>query len=135
MIKKRLVLHFPAEFVGEPATYKLVREYNLTVNILQATVTPREEGRLVVEISGTKKSLEKGLDYLSQLGVGMQPLARDVRWHQDKCVHCTACVPICPADAFILDRKSMLVSFDKEQCIACGLCIRACPYKAIKILF
>ena len=135
MTKKKLVLRFPPELVEQPITYRLIKDYDLTINILQATVTPHEEGRLVVEISGKREALEKGLNYLSQLGVGMQPLARDVHWHQDKCIHCTACVPICPADAFILDREKHLISFEKARCIACGLCVRACPYKAIEILF
>ena len=135
MKKKRLVLRFPPDLVEEPITYRLIRDYDLMVNILQATVTPREEGRLVVEISGEKEALEKGLGYLSEIGVRMQPLARDVLWHQDKCTHCTACVPLCPAVAFILDREKHLISFQKDKCIACGLCIRTCPYRAIEILF
>ena len=135
MTKKRLILRFPPDLIEQPMMYQLIKDYCLIVNILQATVTPREEGRLVVEISGEKKALEKGLNYLSQLGVRMQPLAQDVVWHQDKCTHCTVCVPLCPASAFVLDTEKHTVSFEKEKCIACGLCVRACPYKAIEILF
>lgn len=135
MTKKRLVLRFPPELVEQPIMYRLVKDYDLMINILQATVTPREEGRLVVEISGERKSVERGLDYLSRIGVKLQPLARDVRWHPDKCTHCTVCIPLCPTGAFVLDRKNMAVSFEKERCIACELCVRACPYKAIEILF
>ena len=135
MIKKRLVLRFPPDLIDQPITYQLVKEYDLMVNILQGTVTPHEEGRLVVEIGGERKAVEKGLAYLSRLGVGLQPLARDVHWHPAKCTHCTVCVPLCPTRAFIVDRENMTVSFDKKRCIACELCVRACPYKAIEILF
>ena len=119
----------------KPITYQLVKEYNLMINILKASVTPHEEGTLVVEISGERKALEKGLEYLSRLGVRIQSLASDVYWDKEKCTHCTACIPLCPTNALALDRKTFLVSFDKKKCIACGLCLRACPYKAIEIKF
>ena len=57
MIKRRLVLAFPPEMVEQPVTYHLIKDYELMVNILRANVTPNEEGRLVVEISGEKKDL------------------------------------------------------------------------------
>lgn len=135
MIKRRLVLRFPPDLIGQPITYRLVKDYDLMINILQGTVTPHEEGRLVVEISGERKAVEKGLAYLSRLGVGLQSLARGVHWHPERCTQCTACVPLCPAGAFVLDRKNMVVSFDKKRCIACEICVRTCPYKAIEILF
>lgn len=135
MTKKKFVMRFPPELIDQPITYRLVKEYGLMINILQGTVTPREEGRLVVEISGKRKAMEEGLAYLSGLGVELQPLARDIHWHQNRCINCTACVSLCPTGAFVLDRESMEVSFDKKQCIACELCVRACPYRAVEILF
>lgn len=135
MTKKKFVMRFPPELIDQPITYRLVKEYGLMINILQGTVTPREEGRLVVEISGARKAMEEGLAYLSRLGVELQPLARDIHWHQNRCTNCTACVSLCPTGAFVLDRESMEVSFDKKQCIACELCVRACPYRAVEILF
>ena len=135
MTKKKFVMRFPPELIDQPITYRLVKEYGLMINILQGTVTPREEGRLVVEISGARKAMEEGLAYLSGLGVELQPLAHDIHWHQNRCTNCTACVSLCPTGAFVLDRESMEVSFDKKQCIACELCVRACPYRAVEILF
>lgn len=135
MAKKRLVLTFPHKLVDQPITYRLIKDYDLMVNILRARVTPKEEGRLVVELSGDEGPLKKGMNYLAELGVQVQSLAQDVRWHPDRCTHCTACIPICPSQAFTLDRKKMTVSFDKDKCIACELCLPVCPYKAIEILF
>ena len=135
MEKKRVVLTFPPKLVDQPIAYHLIKDYDLMINILRARVTPKEEGRLVMEIEGRKESLEKGIKYLEELGVNIQPLAQDVKWDQEKCTHCTVCIPICPTGAFSVNRKNMKVSFDKEKCIACGLCVPACPYKAVKILF
>ena len=135
MAKKRIVLTFPPTLLGQPITYHLVKDYDLMLNILRGVVTPKEEGRLVLELSGRKKSLEDGINYLKQLGVVIQSLAQDIKWHEEKCTHCTACIPACPTHAMSLDRDTMEVSFVKEQCIACELCISVCPFKALEIQF
>ncbi|RLE08437.1 (Fe-S)-binding protein [Candidatus Aerophobetes bacterium] len=135
MQKRRIVLTFPSKLIDQPITYHLIKDYDLTVNILRAKVNPEEEGRLMIEISGRKKSLEAGMSYLKELGVHVQPLVQDIKWLEEKCTHCTVCVPVCPTKAITIDRDQMKVSFDKEKCIACELCVPICPYKAIEILF
>ena len=135
MTKKRIVLTFPPTLVGQPITYHLVKDYDLMLNILRAVVTPNEGGLLVLELSGKKKSLEDGIQYLKGLGVEVQSLANDIRWHEDKCTHCTACIPTCPTQAMSVDRNTMEVSFIKDRCIACELCIPACPFTALEIQF
>ena len=135
MAKRRLVLTFPPKLVEEPITYRLIKDYDLVVNILRAKISPEEEGRLMIELSGEKGALKRGMDYLNRLKVNIQPLARDIRWLEEKCTHCTVCVSLCPTEAIVVDRNSMEISFNKDKCIVCGACIPACPYKAIEILF
>jgi len=135
MAKRRLVLTFPPKLVEEPITYRLIKDYDLVVNILRAKISPEEEGRLMIELSGEKGALKRGMDYLNRLKVNIQPLARDIRWLEEKCTHCTVCVSLCPTEAIVVDRNSMKISFNKDKCIVCGACIPACPYKAIEILF
>lgn len=135
MAKKRIVLTFPPSLVDQPITYHLIKDYGLTVNILKARVTPKEEGRLVLEVTGKRGDLGRGIKYLEELGVAIQPLAQDIKWDRTRCVHCTLCVAICPAKAFILDRERWKISFQKDRCIACELCVPACPYRAIEIHF
>lgn len=135
MKKKRIVLTFPPNLIDQPIAYHLIKDYDLMVNILRGTITPREQGRLLVELSGKRGDVDKGMAYLTGLGIEVQPLAQDIKWHEKKCTHCTACIPICPSSALTLDREKMLVSFDKDKCIACELCIPVCPYKAVEIQF
>ena len=135
MTKRRLVLTFPPKLVEEPITYRLIKDYDLVVNILRAKISPEEEGRLMIEIGGEKSALKRGMDYLNGLNVNIQSLARDIKWLEERCTHCTVCVPLCPTEAIVVDRNSMEISFNKDKCIACGACIPACPYKAIEILF
>ena len=64
MAKKRIVLTFPPSLVSQPITYHLVKDYDLMFNIMRGVITPDEEGRLVISLSGNKKSLEGGIEYL-----------------------------------------------------------------------
>lgn len=135
MVKKRVVLSFPPHMIDQAVTYKLIKEFDLMINILRARITPKEQGRLVLEITGKKPALDAGINYLREVGVQIQPLAQDVKWLEERCVHCTACVSICPTKALELDRDRMEVSFKKDKCIACELCLPVCPYQAMEILF
>lgn len=135
MAVKRLTLNFPVHLVDKPITYQLVKDYDLMVNILRASVTPSEEGRLVVAIEGKKENLEAGLTFLKEAGLDVQPLAQDIRWHQERCIECSACTSICPTGALSIARPEMRIAFTAEKCIACELCISICPYKAMEIVF
>lgn len=134
-MNRKVTLVFPRELVGEPITYRLIKNYDLVVNILKAKIVPYKEGKLDIEISGEKDNLNRGINYLTGLGVKVKPLAQQIKWDKDKCVYCTACVALCPVGAFEVDRKERTVSFNEEKCIICGICALSCPYKAIEILF
>jgi ferredoxin len=135
MPKKKVVLNFPPHIIDQPITYRLIRDHGLVVNILRARIAPNEWGRMVVELSGNGGKLEDGLSFLAEMGVVVEPLAKEVRWLEEHCVQCTACIAPCPTNALGVDRSNMTVSFDRELCIACGLCLSACPYRAIEISF
>lgn len=132
-VSKRVVLHFPRNLVDQPIIYRLVRDYDLMFNILKASVTPKEEGLLVLELSGEEKNYEKGVRYLAEVGVEIQSLSRDVYRDEVRCTHCGACITICPTHAFDLEPLTRKVNFLDEKCIACGLCIKACPPRAMEI--
>jgi ferredoxin len=108
MSKKKVVLNFPPHLIDQPITYRLVKDFDLMVNILRARITPNEWGRMVVELIGNGGRLEEG-------------------------IQCTACIAPCPTHALGLDRSNMKVSFDRELCIACELCLNSCAYRAIEM--
>ena len=135
MISKKIVLHFPKRLVDEPIVYKLVKDYDLKFNILKASVTPQEEGLMVLELSGKAENYDKGIEYLKSCGVKIQSLSRDVTWNEAKCTHCGVCIPVCPVEALTVDPKTRKVSFDSKKCIACELCIKICPTRAMEVHF
>jgi ferredoxin len=135
MTSKRIVLHFPHRLVDQPIIYKLVKDFNLGFNILKASVTPQEEGLMVLELSGQDSDFKNGMKYLEDTGVRVQPLSEDIVRNSAKCTDCGMCVPICPANAFIIDPVSRKIIFEENKCIACELCIKICPTHAMEINF
>lgn len=135
MVSKKIVLHFPHKLVDQPIVYKLVKDYDLSFNILKASVTPEEEGLLVLELSGEKKNYEQGVKYLKEAGVKVQPLSQDIIRNEERCTHCGVCVPICPSAALVVDPVTRKVNFYNDKCIACELCIKACPVRAMEVHF
>jgi ferredoxin len=133
MSKKKVVLNFPPHLIDQPITYRLIAEKGLRVNILRARITPKEWGNMVVELNGDKAKVEAGLSFLTDLGVEVEFLAEEVKWREERCIHCTACLTPCPTHALYVDRATMMVGFDEERCIACELCLRVCPYRAVEI--
>jgi L-aspartate semialdehyde sulfurtransferase ferredoxin len=135
MISKKIVLHFPKRLVDEPIVYKLVKEFDLKFNILKASVTPQEEGLMVLELSGKAEDYDKGVEYLKSCGVKIQSLSHDIRRNEVKCTDCGVCIPICPVEALSVDPKTRKVTFDSKKCIACELCVNICPTRAMEVHF
>jgi len=133
MISKKIVLKLPPKLVDKPIVYKLVKDFGLVFNILRARVTPREEGELVIELEGLKENYAKGIQYLKDLGVKIEPLSQDITRDEVRCTHCGACVTICPTKALYMDMETMKVIFDAAECIACELCVKGCPPRAMKV--
>ena len=130
---RKLVLHFPSRLIDQPIVCNLVKKFDLIFNILRASITPREEGILVMQIEGEEQKLKEGIEYLENLGVKVQPLSQDITRNDDRCTQCGACVVICPAGALYLETSTRRVIFDQDKCIACELCIKACPPRAMEI--
>lgn len=135
MVSKRIVLTFPRKLLDKPVVCKLVKDFDLIFNILQARVTPKEEGLLVLELTGKKENYAKGVKYLTDQGVKIQPLSQDVKRNDSRCTHCGVCISICPTEALVINKKTMKVDFDASKCIACELCVKTCPVRAMVVKF
>ena len=135
MVKKRIVLTFPHNLLDKPIVYKLVKEFDLVFNILQARITPEEEGLMVIELSGKKEDFASGVKYLQQNEVAIQQLDKDVTRDDNLCTQCGACISVCPTGALSVNRKTMVVEFDPARCVACELCVKACPPRAMFVKF
>ncbi|MBW1973046.1 MAG: 4Fe-4S binding protein [Deltaproteobacteria bacterium] len=90
---------------------------------------------MVLELTGPKEEFDKGIKYLNECGVKVEPIARSVRRIEEICIHCGACTAVCPTGALYIDRKTMEVIFDTEKCGGCELCVKACPPRAMEVSF
>jgi hypothetical protein len=57
---KIISLHFSPEVVRRPMMYNLAKQFDLTFNILKARISPREEGHMILELSGKEEDYKKG---------------------------------------------------------------------------
>jgi len=132
---KMLSLRFPKRVVNEPIAMNLVKKFDLSLNILKATIYPRKEGFMVVELSGHRENFRGGIRYLKSLGIKVESIAQDIKRNESRCYQCGACTAVCPTGALSIKRPEMEVIFDKEKCSACELCVSACPPRAMEVRF
>lgn len=132
MYSRILILRFPRTEVQKPVVCDLAKKFDLTFNILNATIFPREEGLMVMELSGSRKQFKDGVQYLEDQGISVKKASQDVRRVDRKCTHCGFCTAVCPTDALYVKRPEMTIEFDQQKCSLCELCIAACPTRAMK---
>ena len=134
MTQVSAILNFPKSQIDRPVISNVIRRMQVEVNILQAHITPEEDGHMFAIFSGKGTSVEEAFDYLRNNDVKVvlptQNLVRD----QEKCVHCTACVGQCPSAAFEVDQETFEVAYNAKRCIACKLCIPSCTFGALESL-
>jgi ferredoxin len=128
-------MRFPREIVDQPIAVNLVRKFDLSFNILKATIYPRKEGFMVLELTGDRKNFQRGVRYLKSLGIKVESIGQDIKRDDDICFQCGACTGVCPTGALYIKRPEMEVLFDREKCSACELCVIACPARAMEVKF
>ena len=133
MYSKILLLRFPNTGVSKPTVCYLSKYFDLTFTILKATVLPRKEGIMVIEVSGAKKDFKKGMAFLREQGIQIQNASQEVNRDTDRCVHCGACTAVCPTGALSIKRPEMSIEFNIQKCSVCELCVPACPTRAMKV--
>jgi len=75
--RMRLRLTFPAHLVQEAIVYRLVKDFDIVINIRRADVKA-DHGWMVLELDGEQAALERGLKWLKEKGVQVDPIERDV---------------------------------------------------------
>lgn len=132
MASRNVLLIFRSDIMYRPVIYRLARDFDLVFNILEAKILPRREGRILLELRGSDELIEKGIQFLEQERVLVEPLSDKIWREDDLCVHCGACTGLCPTGALSIVTPEMKVTFDVQKCVACGMCGLVCPFGAMK---
>jgi NAD-dependent dihydropyrimidine dehydrogenase PreA subunit len=123
-----LELKFDSRAVKQPIISKASIETQTLINIIRASVGARH-GEMVIEVDDLK--LDEIVEMFREYGVEVTRLERAIV-KDDKCVHCGACISICPVEVFRLDLDRKVVA-DTSKCIHCGICVKVCPIEALSL--
>ncbi len=77
MARRRVRLTFPSHLIQEPILYRLVKDYDIVINIRRADVKA-DYGWVLLEMEAAEGTLERGVAWLRERGVQVDPIERDV---------------------------------------------------------
>lgn len=77
MTRLRLRLTFPPALIQEPIIYRLVKDFDIVVNIRRADVK-ETHGWVALEMEAEESTLQRGVAWLKERGVQVDPIERDV---------------------------------------------------------
>jgi D-methionine transport system ATP-binding protein len=73
-------LTFVGEGAEQPLITKLIREYPITVNILQGKISQTQNGSygtLFIHLEGDENELDRAIEFIAQQGVGVEVISND----------------------------------------------------------
>ena len=77
IMKKLVELDYPNNLVTEPVLSKIIKKYDITVNVRRASIT-KGFGYVQMEIAGEEKVVKEALAELSSQGIDVNPIEKDV---------------------------------------------------------
>jgi len=77
MARMRVRLTFPTALIQEPIVYRLVKDFDIVINIRRADVKA-DHGWMALELEGDEGALARGVKWLKDKGVQVDPIERDV---------------------------------------------------------
>lgn len=131
-MKRTVLFDFPNEEVKQPIVNDLIKNYNLNVNILRASIDYNGRGFLLSEIEGDDSVFDEALKSVKKNHVVVNIIESAILIDREICVNCGACTSVCPVDALTMSQDDASLLFDSNKCIDCKLCVVACPTKAIR---
>ena len=76
-ISQRVKFTFQIEDVKDPIIYNLGKNFDLITNIRRADIND-EVGWVILELQGEEKSVTNGLEWITSLGVRVDPIGGDI---------------------------------------------------------
>ncbi len=77
MAKQRVRFTFPQNLITQPVIHNLSHDFGIITNIRRADVQ-ENVGWVVMELEGTEEDIERGLEWVTSIGVRVDPISGDV---------------------------------------------------------
>ncbi len=119
----KLLLRYPLPLDEMPYTAEVILETGAKINIDRAT---RDE--LIVDVPGD--DVEHVAELFREKGVEVRKLLKLITWDEERCIHCGACISVCPTRVFTFN-PSWNINLEEEKCVRCEICVKACPLSAL----
>ena len=119
----KLLLRYPLPLDEMPYTAEVILETGAKINIDRAT---RDE--LIVDVPGD--NVEHVAELFRAKGVEVRKLLKLITWDEERCIHCGACISVCPTRVFTFN-PSWNINLEEEKCVRCEICVKACPLSAL----
>ncbi|MEZ5334984.1 MAG: 4Fe-4S binding protein [Methanolobus sp.] len=125
----KLKINISSDILTKPIMAEAILETGVLLNISQAHFD-RSHGEVVADVD--KEGYELMLKALTAKGAEVIKLDTPIRWDENECVECSACISVCPTKVFSLDDDFNLV-VDESKCIQCATCVDMCPHNALSL--
>jgi ABC-type methionine transport system ATPase subunit len=77
MSTRKVMLKYPEDLIKEPVLFEMAKKFDVMPNIRRARVTDTV-GEIVLELDGPADELERGIRFMQERGVIVEPLEGDV---------------------------------------------------------
>ena len=77
MAKRRVMFTFPQELITQPVIHNLGNRFQVVTNIRRADVT-EDRGWVVLELEGTEEDIDRGIAWVTEIGVRVDPIEGDI---------------------------------------------------------
>lgn len=77
MAKRRVKFTFPQDLVTQPLIYNLGRNFEIVTNIRRADIRDNM-GWMLLELEGDEDELARGIEWMVQTGVRVDPITGDL---------------------------------------------------------
>ncbi|MCK4459099.1 MAG: 4Fe-4S binding protein [Methanosarcinales archaeon] len=124
----KMVIHISSA-VHDPVIAKVILDTGVAINVDRADIDATS-GEIVLEVPAD--SCARVASAFEREGASVSVLEHPIIRDDDECVHCGACIGICPVSVFSFE-PDWSVAMDESKCIQCGTCVTACPHGALVI--